>query len=602
MNRMKYLSVSAAHDAAQWFRSILVVTIGILVLWPLGVRPDAASLTYYVSPSGSDSSPGTESQPFRTIQRAVDVVNPGDTVIVENGVYTGTGAGTACASASRPIVCLTRGGTSTSYVTIKARNLWGARLDGQGNTSTEGFRFLATANYIRIEGFEIYGIGNATGSANAFEIYNGGHDAIIARNNIHDIGRLCTDTTNGQAGFFVQQPRVTITRNFIHDIGRFAPGESGCSPSTGYYKNHDHGIYVDGQAEGSGIPGASGATISDNIFSNHKSGWAIQIYPGSLSGLSIVNNTFAFPNPYADGQIILGANTSDARIQNNTFYKPKGSAIYYYTGTQTNLKVTNNVVYGAALTSATPSGMTFSGNATADPQFVNAQVAPGTAQPSDFELKSTSPAIDRGVPVAAVTVDYDGMVRDSAPDAGAFEYGSAPVATNTPPVVTILTPTSNATVAANTSVTLSGTAVDGEDGDLGSTISWTSSLQGSLGTGATLARTLVAGTHVITARATDSSGASGSSAVTVNVTSGSPTTTGISITVKASRVNKKRESVQIAWSGATGSSVDIYRNTQRLTTTNDGSYTDTLRTPGTYSYKVCQQGSSVCSASASVSW
>jgi hypothetical protein len=571
-------------------------------MWPLSVRPDAAPLTYYVSPSGNDSSAGTESQPFRTIQRAVDVVNPGDTVIVEDGVYTGTGAGTACASAaSRPIVCLTRGGTSSSYVTIKARNLWGARLDGNGNTSTEAFRFLTGANYIRVEGFEVYGIGNATGSASAFELYNGGHDVVVARNNIHDIGRLCTDTTNGQVGFFVEQPRVTITRNFIHDIGRFAPGESGCSPSTGYYRNHDHGIYADGQSDGSSIPGASNISITDNVFSNHKSGWAIQAYPGTLAGLTILNNTFAFPNPYSDGHIILGANTSDGRIQNNVFYKPKGAAINYYTGTQTNLRVTNNVVYGAPITGATPAGMTVSGNATADPQFVNAQVAPGTAQPSDFQLKSTSPAIDRGVSVAAVTVDYDGMARDSAPDSGAFEYGSAPVAADTPPVVTIITPADNASVAANTSVTLSGTAADSEDGDLGSKMAWTSSLQGSLGTGATLARTLVAGTHVITAQVTDSAGASGSSAITVKVASGG-SSTGISISVKGARINKKRESVQIAWSGATGSSVDVYRNAQRITTSNDGSYTDTLRTPGTYSYKVCQRGSSVCSASASVSW
>jgi hypothetical protein len=170
VNRIKYVCASAARDSARLYRSIFIAGIASLVLWPLGIQAQAVPITYYVSPAGSDGNAGTESQPFRTIQHAVDVVNPGDTVIVEDGVYTGTGVGTACASGSRPIVCLTRGGTSSSYVTIKAQNLWGARLDGNGNTSTEGFRFLSTANYIRVEGFDIYDIGNATGSANGFEL------------------------------------------------------------------------------------------------------------------------------------------------------------------------------------------------------------------------------------------------------------------------------------------------------------------------------------------------------------------------------------------------------------------------------------------------
>ena len=260
---------------------------------------------------------------------------PGDTVVVEDGVYTGTGVGTACASAtSRPIVCLTRGGTSTAAVTFQARHAGMAVLDGQNNTSTDGIRFLANANYIRIDGFEIFGVGNASGSSSAIELYNGGHDVQITRNHIHDVGRLCTDTTNGEVGIFVEQPRVTMSRNMIHDIGRFAPNENGCLPATMYYRNHDHGIYVNGQSSGAAIPGASDALITDNVFYNLRRGWAVQLYPGSLARLGVLNNTFAFANPYSDGHIVLGAATSDARIANNVFYGPRGAAIYYYSGAQ----------------------------------------------------------------------------------------------------------------------------------------------------------------------------------------------------------------------------------------------------------------------------
>jgi hypothetical protein len=58
----------------------------------------------------------------------------------------------------------------------------------------------------------------------------------------------------------------------------------------------------------------------------------------------------------------------------------------------------------------------------------------------------------------------------------------------------------------------------------------------------------------------------------------------------------------LAWSGATGTTVDIYRNGSRLvTTTNDGNHSDNKLANGSWSYRVCLAGStSVCSASASI--
>jgi hypothetical protein len=49
--------------------------------------PQRGVATYHVSPTGSDSNPGSEARPFRTIQKAADSVKPGDTVLVDDGVY-----------------------------------------------------------------------------------------------------------------------------------------------------------------------------------------------------------------------------------------------------------------------------------------------------------------------------------------------------------------------------------------------------------------------------------------------------------------------------------------------------------------------------------
>jgi len=47
--------------------------------------------TYYVSPMGSDSNPGkSEPQPFKKVQHAVEQMKAGDTLIVLDGLYSGT--------------------------------------------------------------------------------------------------------------------------------------------------------------------------------------------------------------------------------------------------------------------------------------------------------------------------------------------------------------------------------------------------------------------------------------------------------------------------------------------------------------------------------
>ena len=51
----------------------------------LGAAPDARE--FHVSLSGDDSNPGTKEAPFRTIQRAAGLAQPGDVITVHEGVY-----------------------------------------------------------------------------------------------------------------------------------------------------------------------------------------------------------------------------------------------------------------------------------------------------------------------------------------------------------------------------------------------------------------------------------------------------------------------------------------------------------------------------------
>lgn len=52
--------------------------------------PAHGASDYYVSPNGSDSNPGTLTQPFRTVQKCADVAIAGDTCYIRAGVYRET--------------------------------------------------------------------------------------------------------------------------------------------------------------------------------------------------------------------------------------------------------------------------------------------------------------------------------------------------------------------------------------------------------------------------------------------------------------------------------------------------------------------------------
>jgi hypothetical protein len=88
------------------------------------------------------------------------------------------------------------------------------------------------------------------------------------------------------------------------------------------------------------------------------------------------------------------------------------------------------------------------------------------------------------------------------------------------PTVTIGAPTAGQVVFAGVPVTLAASAIDLEDGNLGSRIGWRSSLDGPLGTGARLTvNTLRPGVHVLTASVTDSDGGTSADEVQLRVRS-----------------------------------------------------------------------------------
>lgn len=265
--------------------------------------------TFYVGPDGDNSYSKSEVQsyntPWLTIQKAMDEVNPGDMVIVKDGIYRGSGT---------YLVYCDYGGTVDNWVILKAENLYGAKLDGENNARAYGLSFNPEAPYIFVEGLEIYGCKNG-----GIWFHNGCHDYYLYKNKIHDICMEPSTSSSGKPGIMIKKTckNVTIDGNIIYNIGR-TPHDP---PNDLDFKN-DQGIYAQGY----------NIKIQNNIIYNCHAGFCLKI-DGNEFGYSgfthiITNNTFAFAsNPHRPGHIRVYKNPGltyppRALIQNCIFYEP----------------------------------------------------------------------------------------------------------------------------------------------------------------------------------------------------------------------------------------------------------------------------------------
>ncbi|MEH2281005.1 MAG: right-handed parallel beta-helix repeat-containing protein [Nostoc sp.] len=397
--------------------------------------------TYYVSGTGNDRNSGlSTSSAFRTLQRAANLTNPGDTVLIMNGQYkNGPKDGS--------VLSIKRSGTANAWIKFKA---YPGHFPKIQHNTWNGISISNGASYIEINGLEVIGNNaNITLSYALSQKYNksntltnGNCISIEGRNNarsrhinilnnkVHDCGGAGISAIKAD---YVKVDNNTVFNNSWYSLY----GCSGISMlnnwssdnNQGYkifvtnnktYNNRMYVPWIDAGriTDGNGIivdvsKGYKGRVLVANNITYNNGGSGIHAHDSER--VDIINNT-AYLNQQTPeikkkgkGEIYAGY-SSDVRIFNNIMYGSPGIAV------NSNMKNVNVTYNYNIYRKDSVIKMTGSRDIIADPQFVNASAR-------DFRLKSTSPAINSGLKWSSLTTDFLGNPRVSsyATDRGAYE-------------------------------------------------------------------------------------------------------------------------------------------------------------------------------------
>jgi hypothetical protein len=315
---------------------------------PPRIAASAGAIRVIDAVAGSDENSGSESAPWRTLEKAFASLGPGETALVKAGIYRGhlTPTGAASGSAAAPK-------TLAAYPGHEPLLIGGIRATG---LQYWRFRGLTLAPVGRDAGFHARGAsGNLEFEGVVFRDCPLG-SGMVAENGCFNIQWFhCAFRDNGRA----------------HTI-------------------LDHGLYLK----------ASGCVVAQSLFAGNSS-YGVQLYPSARDNL-IVNNTIVAnglrsSDPrWSGGIVVAGPASARNRIVNNvvafnrgfgarTDFAAEGGHIF-----RRNLVWRNTLTRSGGTFWAISGQVTETGTLRADPMFVD-------RRNGDYRLRAGSPAIGRAV-------------------------------------------------------------------------------------------------------------------------------------------------------------------------------------------------------------
>jgi chitodextrinase len=270
-------------------------------------------------------------------------LSPGDVGCLHGGTYGGASV----------FSDFTKSGTSAAPITLQSY---------PGETATlQGYNAI-DGSYVTFTNLKIDNTNTFTGSSECGGRYESftlaGSNIVLDHNEI-----TASDISHSSNGVYVTGSNEEIRFNKIHGVGA-------C-------QNFDHGIYV-----GHG----AGTQIQGNWIWNIPHGWGVQIYPSS-SGVHAYSNVI----DHTQNGFVLCSTGSNNLVEHNVVAYSIGAPGALTSGcgpqaSSTGNVVSNNDQWNNPGGLGNVSGITYSGNISADPGFVD------TAS-HDYEILPTSPLL-----------------------------------------------------------------------------------------------------------------------------------------------------------------------------------------------------------------
>ena len=257
---------------------------------------------YYVSPTGNDSNPGTESLPWKTLAKAASMATANVTVFIKKGTYN---------ERLMPL----NSGTADAPVTFTSYPGDSASIDGEGMTNpvlSTGLIFVDGLKHIKISGLRILhsgGVGIQVKNSShitiqknyVYSTYDMGlkvHacDNILVEGN--EIVRACLVNINDEECLSVSTTNVIeISHNRVHDgraIGidvKYGSSNVIVKNNEVYNQNGCIGIYIEAWTMHQ-----FDIDVFDNVSHDNQIGFAVTSEMGGLNEGIRVHHNIAYNN------------------------------------------------------------------------------------------------------------------------------------------------------------------------------------------------------------------------------------------------------------------------------------------------------------------
>jgi hypothetical protein len=418
--------------------------------------------TLYVSKTGSDTASGSETSPYKTLQKAISQLQAGDTLVIREGVY----------NESADMVA---SGTVDAYITIRGEG--NVVIDGEPLNDYEPIFDTKGFDYIRFENLTV------NNSRDAVEVSPGSQYVVIdglKTNNNHFAVKINSASNitvrnvvaaNSRNAFRTENNGGSVPSNILFenieaygskDIytgyeTRYRNGdgfilEAGNNITLRNIKSHDHwdggfdikasNVLVEntetwGNKNNFKIWGQN-VVVKNSVIRNARymaddpvagEGNGVNARTGSVT---FINTTFV-DNDSFDIKVDNDGGPSRVTLQNSIVARKKSGG-ELFTNVGGTFIESNNLIYWQGSSSY---GFTLnSTSATGNPAFVN-------WDGKDFRLTSSSPAIDLGsnsFPITSLDLAGNTRVTGDSVDAGAYEVaGNTPTPDTTVPVISAVT-------------------------------------------------------------------------------------------------------------------------------------------------------------------